>query len=220
MCFKRARNDKNIEIRKKEIINAASKIYDLLGYNGVTFTSISEHTKFTRPTIYKYFNTKEEILLKILLSDMYEWISVLIKSFKLNKIYSVNEIAEIWAKSINNNFRLMNLYSVLFTSIEKNVSIEALVEFKKQSFILQTKMVNLLKQLFPNSNEDNILEFLLNHMSLVLGLYPMCNPCEIQSKAMELAKVNYPKNNFLKSFKLSIFQLMYCLDKGINLENY
>ena len=70
MTFQRARSQEQIEERKHEIILAASHVYKELGYEGLSFTNIAAHTNFTRPSIYNYFETKEEILILILINDL------------------------------------------------------------------------------------------------------------------------------------------------------
>lgn len=216
MTFKRARSDEHVQERLNEIISAASAIYDSVGYEGLSFSEISKLTRFTRPTIYKYFNTKEEILLKLLLSDMEAWEATLINSFQLNKIYTIEEITEIWVDTVIQNDRLLNLYSILFTSIEKNVSLASLTEFKKGMLKLQTPVTGLLKQLFPNAENKDLWDFVINQMAFALGLYPMSQVCELQIKAIELAGANYTPPDFKASFKAVIYQLMYCLEKDIH----
>lgn len=216
MSFKRARSDQHIQERIQEIISAASKIYDSVGYEDLSFSAISQLTKFTRPTIYKYFNTKEEILLKILLADIELWIAGLLNSFKINKIYSIEEIAHIWVNSICKNFRLLKLFSMLFTSIEKNSSLEALVEFKKGFFKLQEQVMELLGQLFPKAERKDIYSFLVNQMALALGLYPMSQLNELQIKAYEVSGIKNMTPDFVGTYKSSIYKLLYCLEQGIH----
>lgn len=216
MDFQRARSDKHIQERIKEIISAASEIYNSAGYDGLSFSAISKLTKFTRPTIYKYFSTKEEILLKILLSDAEYWVTSLKNSFKLNKIYSISEVADIWVDTISKNYRLLNLYSMLFTTIEKNVTLQALVEFKKSFMKLQGLLLDLIEQLFPKAARKDIESFLINQLALALGLYPMCELCEIQIKAIELSGIKYTPPDFKLMYKSNLYQQMYCLEQGIN----
>lgn len=215
MGFQRARSDKHIQERIEEIISAASKIYDSVGYEGLSFSAVSQLTKFTRPTIYKYFNTKEEILLKILLSDIEAWIFTLVNSFKINKIYSIEEITDIWVDTITGNYRLLELFPMLFTSIEKNSSLEALVEFKKGFFKLQDQVMELVGQLFPKAEKDRIYSFLVSQMALALGMYPMSQLGELQIKAIELSGINYQVTDFKETFKTNIYQLLCCLEQGI-----
>lgn len=119
MKFQRARSEEQKQDRIQEILNASSIIYDTAGYEGLNFTAISEYTKFTRPNLYKYFKTKEEIILLILNQDLKSWIAKLSKSFVINKLYSIQEIGEIWTETLMEYERLIELHAILYTTIEK-----------------------------------------------------------------------------------------------------
>lgn len=219
MSFKRARSEKQIQERIQEIINAASEIYNEFGYDGLSFSAISEYTKFARPNIYKYFNTKDEILLEILKIDMVSWMATLKNSFKINKVYSLEEIAEIWVDSLIKHSRLLELYSLLFTTIEKNVSVEALAKFKQDTPTYQIQLLNLVEQLFPTAGQTNIYDFIVAQMTLAFGLYPMCQLNDLQLQAIEMSGINYMMPDFKRSYKLYVYQLMYCLENGIEIQN-
>lgn len=218
MSFQRARSNNQIKERVQEIIDATSTIYNSVGYEGLNFSVISDYTKLTRPSIYKYFKTKDEILLKILLQDTAAWTLSLINSFKINKLYSINEIVEIWTDTLINHARLLELYSLLFTSIEKNVSIEALAEFKKESLAIQYQLVNLVNQLFPKASNKAIMNFILSQITIAFGLYPMSKLSNIQIEAIKLSGSNYTAPDFRKTYMSNLYQFMYCLEHSIEIK--
>lgn len=47
--------------RRCDIINAAKKIFFLRGYTGTTMDDIAYHAGLTKPTLYSYFKTKDEL---------------------------------------------------------------------------------------------------------------------------------------------------------------
>ena len=49
--------------RKNEIIDACAALYQTKGFREVTIKDISQKTSISRPSIYNYFETKEEIFL-------------------------------------------------------------------------------------------------------------------------------------------------------------
>ena len=51
--------------RREEIIAACRKLYQTMSYREITIKEIAEETSFTRPSIYNYFETKEEIFLAL-----------------------------------------------------------------------------------------------------------------------------------------------------------
>ena len=52
--------------REDEIISACAALYETMGFKDITLRDIGEKTSFTRTSIYKYFQTKEEIFLALL----------------------------------------------------------------------------------------------------------------------------------------------------------
>lgn len=216
MDFKRARSNTQVQSRMDEIVSAAGEIYDESGYENITFTAIGEITNFTRPTIYKYFSTKEEILLKLLSTDLDIWSKNLLSSFKLNTIYNVKQISKIWTKSYSTQPRLLELYSILFTKIEKNVSLEALADFKVSLFNSLNPIYELLSQLYPNADQSRINYFLASQLSVVLGLFPMCNLSQIQREAIKLAKADFEFLDFEEALEKATFQLLYFLENDMD----
>ncbi len=51
--------------RKEEIINACEKLYQAMSFKDITLKEIGNATSFSRPTIYNYYQTKEEIFLAL-----------------------------------------------------------------------------------------------------------------------------------------------------------
>ena len=73
MDFKRARNDEQIANRQEEIVNACYSLYLNGKYDDITFGKISEMTSISRPSIYNYYITREEILLDVLEKEYFKW---------------------------------------------------------------------------------------------------------------------------------------------------
>jgi len=217
MSFIRARSDQQIKERIDTIVIETEKIYDALGYDAVSFTAISDHTSFTRPTIYKYFNNKEEIFLKILIKDLEKWIGTLYGNFKLNRLYTIEEISDIWVDSLLSNERLLKLYAILFTTLEINASKEALAEFKYESTMHHKKLFSLVKQLFPEVEDALISDFLLAQLTSALGVFPMCHLSDVQMEAIALSGTDYKPPNFKISYNKIVYKLLYCLKNGVSL---
>ena len=63
--------------RREEIINACEKLYEVMSFKEVTIKEISKYTSFTRPSIYNYFSTREDIFLALLQREYEAWIHYL-----------------------------------------------------------------------------------------------------------------------------------------------
>ena len=47
--------------KREEIINACEQLYQTMSFREITLKEIGNITSFSRPTIYNYFETKEEL---------------------------------------------------------------------------------------------------------------------------------------------------------------
>ena len=92
--------------------------------------TIAKEIDFTRGNLYRYFSTKHEIFLKVIEYDFKAYIRDLEKAFGGKDPLPLEEFAMLWAKVFFKHERLLELVSIQFTVIEKNVTVEKLSEFK------------------------------------------------------------------------------------------
>ena len=59
--------------RREEIINACEQLYLTMSFKEITLKEIGKITSFSRPTIYNYFETKEEIFLALFQREYDRW---------------------------------------------------------------------------------------------------------------------------------------------------
>ena len=60
-----SRKEKEIEFKENLIIEAAEKLFLEKGFEKTTMEDIASEADYTKPTLYKYFTCKEEILLAV-----------------------------------------------------------------------------------------------------------------------------------------------------------
>ena len=140
--------------RKEEIIKACEKLYEKQSFKEITIKSIGEETTFSRPSIYNYFQTKEEIFLAILQQEYEKWIFELEQMQKDYESMTKEQFAENMAHSIEKRQRLLKLLSMNLYDIEENSRMELLIEFK-QSYGKAIKTIKkCLDKFFTNMSED------------------------------------------------------------------
>jgi len=177
--------------RKEEIIKACEKLYEKQSFKEITIKSIGEETTFSRPSIYNYFQTKEEIFLAILQQEYEKWIFELEQMQKEYESMTKEKFAENMAHSIEKRHRLLKLLSMNLYDIEENSRMELLIEFKR----VYGKAINTIKKcldkFFINMSEDEKEKFLYSFLPFMYGIYPYAVVTEKQKEAMEKANVNY-----------------------------
>ena len=116
--------------RKEEIISACEKLYQTMSFKDITLKEIGNETSFSRPTIYNYFQTKEEIFLALYELEYDRWNEELTDILKNNETLTKEQIAEKIAASIANRKQLLKLLSMNNYDMEANSRPELLVSFK------------------------------------------------------------------------------------------
>lgn len=80
--------------RKEEIISACEKLYQTMSFKDITLKEIGNETSFSRPTIYNYYQTKEEIFLALYEREYDRWNRELQSILHDNEKLTKQQIAE------------------------------------------------------------------------------------------------------------------------------
>jgi AcrR family transcriptional regulator len=200
MGFIRARNDEQREVRYAEIRSAAARLYAEVGYEEITLAAIAREANFTRSNLYKYYSSKDEIFLEILLTDIVAWREDLQQRLQ-GKSCSIGEFATHFAHSYRDHARLLASLTILFVFIEKNASVENLTEFKAGLKNEMANLVGITCRALPAMSLQQAEEFLMMQISTANGLYPMTNLTVKQQQAVVVAGLDNPHGSFEVRFR-------------------
>ncbi len=118
------------EQRRAEILNACEKLYEEKGYSAVSIKDISTVTSFSRPSIYNYFATKEEIFLGLLTREYEQWAEDMQRVAEDHDALSAEELASALAHTLEKRITLLKISAMNLYEIEDNSSLERLKEYK------------------------------------------------------------------------------------------
>ena len=192
---------KSADERKDEIINACEELYQTKSFKEITLKDISEKTTFSRPSIYNYFQTKEEIFLALLKREYEKLLKDLENIYVKNDKLEKQEFAKQIALSIEKREQLLKLLSMNLYDMEENSRMEQLVEFKKSYGETLRYIKKLLDKFFKNMSEEEKEKFIFSFFPLMYGIYPYTCATEKQKEAMKNAEVPF------KFF--SIYEMVY-----------
>ena len=196
MEFQRARTKKQIANRQEEIIAACTEIYQKKGYEAVNFKVISKKTSISRPGIYNYYETKEEIFLDILRLDINKWENEFQLHFEAVNQMTMEEFCTFLADSVVSHEKNLELLAVYMHPIEKNSRLEKLIEFKKATYLFFQIFRKGLDKYFPYIPNEKKAFFIFYSMTIVYGAYPLTHLSEKQLKAMKKADSEYETPDF------------------------
>ena len=180
--------------RREEIINACEKLYQTLSFKEITMKEISVETSFTRPSIYNYFQTKEEIFLALFSREYDKWVEDLDKIREDTTPLTSDAFAHELSLTIEKRGLLLKLLSMNMYDMEENSSEKALAVFKKSYGHSLRAVEECLDMLSPPLSDKEKQSFLYSFFPFMYGIYPYTSVTEKQKKAMEKAEVGFIYN--------------------------
>ncbi|MBR1741926.1 MAG: TetR family transcriptional regulator [Lachnospiraceae bacterium] len=177
--------------RREEIVNACEKLYQTMSFKDITLKEIGNVTSFSRPTIYNYFQTKEEIFLALYEREYVRWNEELVRIMEDNERLTKEQLADRLAKSIENRGQLLKLLSMNNYDMEANSREELLVSFKAAYGKSMINVRGCIEKFCHVMSEEDIQGFLYMFFPFMFGIYPYAEVTDKQRKAMKEADVEY-----------------------------
>ena len=177
--------------RRETIINACEKLYQSMSFKEITLKEIGNIVPFSRPTIYNYFQTKEEIFLALFQREYDRWNEDLSAILENNETLTRAELADKIASSLSGRQQLLKLLSMNNYDMEANSRQELLNTFK-QSYGRSMRLICLLLEKYcPKMSVSDIQNFIYIFFPFMFGIYPYTAVTEKQKNAMKEAGINY-----------------------------
>jgi len=190
--------------RREEIVNACEKLYRTMSFGDITLKVIGSEVPFSRPTIYNYFQTKEEIFLALFTREYDLWNADLEAILNNNGKLSPVEVADMIAASLQKRVQLLKLLAMNNYDMEKNSRQELLGDFKASYGRSMEIVKRILNKFIPEMDEKKTESVIYVFFPFMFGLYPYSAVTEKQRSAMEEAGVGFVEH--------SVYELAYsCL---------
>ncbi|MCR4814667.1 MAG: TetR/AcrR family transcriptional regulator [Lachnospiraceae bacterium] len=177
--------------RKEEIISACEKLYQTMSFKDITLKEIGNETSFSRPTIYNYYQTKEEIFLALYEREYDRWNEELQIILHENEKLTKKQLAGKLATSIANREQLLKLLSMNNYDMEANSRPELLTSFKVAYGDSMKNVCRILTKFCPKKSVQGIQDFIYIFFPFMFGIYPYTAVTVKQREAMKQANVDY-----------------------------
>ena len=162
-----------------------------MSFREITLKEIGNLTSFSRPTIYNYFETKEEIFLALFQREYDRWNEDLTAILDGNERMTKAELSEKIALSLAGRKQLLKLLSMNNYDMEANSRQELLTAFKQSYGRSLHLMCTLLTKFCPGMSTAEIQNFIYTFFPFMFGIYPYTSVTEKQKTAMKEAGINY-----------------------------
>ena len=195
--------------RREEIVNACEQLYQTMSFRDINLKEIGNVTSFSRPTIYNYFHTKEEIFLALFEREYDRWNAELESILNSDGNYTGKQIAEKIAASLQSRAQLLRLLSMNNFDMEANSREEMLTSFKRAYGRSLDLFRSIIEKYCTEMSAEEVNAIMYVFFPFMFGIYPYAEVTEKQKKAMEEAEVDYKYQ--------TIYEITYnCLSRLLN----
>lgn len=187
-------SEERIRERRGEILGACERLYRERSFKEVTIKEISKETSFSRPSIYNYFETREEIFLALLQREYESWTEGLRRICGGEEL-SREELSEGISRSLSERELLLRIQAMNLYEIEEHSREERLEDYKRVYLSAVEEIRRCLRRTKPPLSEEEMRDFIYAFFPFMYGIYPYVHPTCKQCRAMDRVGISHPETD-------------------------
>jgi AcrR family transcriptional regulator len=182
--FKRARKPEERTIRRDAILAAAAELFDEEGPQGAGLNAIAARAGFTKSNVYRYFESREEVLLSLFQAELEKFVPALEQALAACAPGDFDAISTVSTECFLSRPRFCELMTILSAVLEQNVSEAAITTMKRGASDLYFRMGRALKSVLPGATLEDCAWAGGMVASLVAGLWPSAHPAPAAARVL------------------------------------
>lgn len=184
-CWRRARRPEQKLERREAILAAAVELLDAEGLDGTTLSAIARRAGLSKANCYRYFETREAILLAVAVAELADWTREIEAGLgPLSGSRDIDAVAEVFVGSTVRRPRLCMLTSSVASVLERNVGPDEIARFKREAFALMLGIVGAIDAALPGSPPDAARSFATLFSLFVAGAWPAAHPTPLVAEVL------------------------------------
>jgi AcrR family transcriptional regulator len=180
--FQRARSAEAKQQRESAILAAARALGAERGIRQITLTEIAEAVGMHKSALLRYFETREEIFLRLTADGWREWSAALRASLEeLAAPVPVPvplpaAVAEVFARTLAARGLFCDLLAQAPLNLERNVSLDAVRSFKLVTLAEVDAIVTVVRRLLPGLTERDGVDLIAAATAMSGAFWQMATP--------------------------------------------
>ncbi|MCA9562786.1 MAG: TetR family transcriptional regulator [Myxococcales bacterium] len=184
--FQRARSRAQKAQRREEIVAATIQLLAENPFEAdLSFSEIARQVGMAKSNLYRYFESREAVLLSLLASDWDGWCRDIADQLDGLDKGSPTELARIMADATADRPRLCRLTAILPSVLERNVSEETIRDFKTDGIRRVGELAGKMIEKGPEADPQAYVHVLRQAIALIMGLWALANPSELAANVVE-----------------------------------
>lgn len=173
--FQRARKPAEKEVRRQAILRAARGLTSEVGSSAFSLNELARRARVSKPNIYRYFESREAVLLEVWVEEVRELIDRLERAFARLSEDDPTACSAAIARAFVAQPAMCELTSSC-ASLERNVSTATIVENKRALVELVTRCGQLLHERLPSISIEDCVWAASTTAIYVTGLWSAAHP--------------------------------------------
>jgi len=182
--FQRARKPEEIESRRETLLAAAAELFDAEGPMGAGLNAIAAKAGFTKSNVYRYFESREQVLLELFLDEMGRMVPAFCGRLETATKGDVVGVADVVADAFLSRPRLGQLTAILAGVLEANVSEETIMRTKRTLAGMSARLAEALQRKLPTASIADCLWAVSMVGTLVAGMWPSARPSPAAARVL------------------------------------
>src|ERR1700685_2422104 len=174
--FQRARSAEAKQLRESAILEAARTLGAERGIRQITLTEIAEEVGMHKSALLRYFETREEIFLRLTAEAWREWSGVLRVELGMLTDPTPGATAAVFAGTLAARGAFCDLLAQAPLNLERNVSVEAVRAFKLVTHGEIDAIVVAVQRLLPVLSGRDVVDLIAAATSLSGAFWQMATP--------------------------------------------
>ena len=197
--FLRARQPEQKELRRAHLLATARTL--LAGPGGLRALSLNElarHAQMAKANVYRYFESREALLLALLWEQWQAWFAALEASWPTGprRPSELADVVRLLARSLARRPLLGELTAALPSVLEQNLGAAAIGAFKRDTLGFFGAVARFLSERAPALSEAGYAELLHDAAHAIMGLYPALHPSPAAARALEDPELRFFRRDF------------------------
>ena len=179
--FQRARRPEQREARRRAILGVAAELLAEAPLAEISLRELARRVGLSKTNVVRYFETREAVFFALLNRSVEDWLAELPAELPAG---SPAAVAGALARSLAARPLVCELWSALGTQLERNISADAVRDFKLANAANQARLAELLGVRVEGLEPAAAREFVALLIVLVAGLWPFANPAPSVTEAI------------------------------------
>lgn len=207
--FQRARNEAQVQQRRDDIVEAARGLVSREGAAGATLVAIGKEVCLAKSNIYRYFESREDILCDVFLAEAHGLVDDLVQDYRgLPRRNDLATCATIFSNACAARPLFCALHTELAGTLEEHVSFERVVELKTDFARLMNTVAVALHGAAPDLGDKGSVTAIRMFLHQLAGCWPFCHLDEKTQLAVEESAYAQFSQPFRKTFSRACYVVL------------